>query len=170
MLFKPCSGTARTAARPPYVAAGSSCGRAVQRPCIMHGEIRPCNTVTPLHRASHPARCSPAPSTGDQSDPQPALPRRAVLLAVGTGVLCATASMPAAAEDAAKRRNLPVAELQNIIEQDFVEVRSEGMEPGARCSPCVAVDVGTRVLNQVKAMTTGCTVTCARDNTTRLEG
>ncbi len=59
------------------------------------------------------------------------MPRRAVLLAIGMGVLCATASMPATAADAAKRRNLPVAELQNIIEQDFVEVRSEKLERGA---------------------------------------
>jgi len=131
MLRMPCCGAA---VRPPQAAAGSPCrtSKAVHRSCVMHDEIGTRNISTPLRRASRPAQHSPAPTADGQSELLlPAMPRRAVLLAVGTGVLSATPSMPADAADAAKRRNLPVAELLNIIEQDFVEVRSEGTEHGA---------------------------------------
>ena len=133
MLVMPCSGAARAATtQPPQTAPGAPCtGKAVPRSCMTHDELGPHNARTPLRIASRPAQRSAAPCTPSQSELHLTLPRRAVLLALGTGLLCTTASMPAAAADAAKRRNLPVAELQNIIEQDFVEVRSEGKEPGA---------------------------------------
>ena len=133
MLVMPCSSVAGAAAAAPSKAAAGSVykSKAAHLSCIAYDEIGPHNIRRPLRGATRPVQGSPAPSTDDPRGLQSAMPRRTVLLTLGTGGLCAAGSMPAAAADAAKRRNLAVAEVQNIIERDFVEVRFRANGAGA---------------------------------------